>query len=173
MAEQSSPSPPRRRTPPPPPPQYVEVNCRSSGKTRRFAAGTDAGFAVALMNRKLKGTVAIASHIEAVKDGEEPIAFGPTSLLSNFGDGWKLQTVTLADLSSEVRNVQFQRMAKQTPPGPVSSVPDPAGRVSNPISFVYLVKIIFAFVLIFFLGTIFTLFLDNLPAFILFLKSII
>jgi len=62
--------------------------------------GTDAGFAVALINRKLKGTVVPASHIEAAKDGEEPIAFGPTSFLSDFGDGWKLQTVTLTDFSS-------------------------------------------------------------------------
>ncbi|RZB81459.1 hypothetical protein D0Y65_030953 [Glycine soja] len=113
MAQQSS--PPRRQTPPPS--QYLEVNCRSSGKIRRFAAGTGAGFAVALINRKLKGTVVAASHIEAVKDGkeEEPIAFGPTSLLSNFGEGWKLQTVTLTDLSSEVGNGQFQQMAMQKP----------------------------------------------------------
>ena len=81
--------------------QYLEVNCRSSGKTRRFAAGTDAGFAVALINRKLKkGGVPIALHIEAVKDGEEPIAFGPNSILAHFGDGWKLQTVTQTDLFS-------------------------------------------------------------------------
>ncbi|KAG4970849.1 hypothetical protein AAZX31_13G154300 [Glycine max] len=168
MAQQSS--PPRRQTPPPS--QYLEVNCRSSGKIRRFAAGTGAGFAVALINRKLKGTVVAASHIEAVKDGkeEEPIAFGPTSLLSNFGEGWKLQTVTLTDLSSEVGNGQFQQMAMQKP-GLVPGVPGPA-RVSNPISFVYLVKIMFAFILIFVLVAIFTLFLDNLPAFILFLKSI-
>ncbi|KAK7380791.1 hypothetical protein VNO78_33310 [Psophocarpus tetragonolobus] len=175
MTQQSppspSPSPPRRRTPPPPH-QYVEVNCRSSGKTRRFAAGTDAGFAVALINRKLKGTAVVASHIEAVKDGEEPIAFGPKSLLANFGDGWVLQTVTLTHLSSEVGNGQFQHMAKQTP-GLVSGVPDPARKVSNPISFVYLVKIMFALILIFVLGAVFTLFLDNLPDFILFLKSII
>ena len=142
MAQQSS--PPRRQTPPPS--QYLEVNCRSSGKIRRFAAGTGAGFAVALINRKLKGTVVAASHIEAVKDGkeEEPIAFGPTSLLSNFGEGWKLQTVTLTDLSSEVGNGQFQQMAMQKP-GLVPGVPGPA-RVSNPISFVYLVKIMFAFI---------------------------
>ncbi|TKY46333.1 hypothetical protein E2542_SST28371 [Spatholobus suberectus] len=173
MAKQSSPSPsPSRRQIPPPRPQYVEVNCRSSGKTRRFAAGTDAAFAVALINRMLKGTVAVASHIEAVKDGEEPIAFGPTSLISNFGEGWKLQTVTLTDLSSEVGKGQFQQMAMQAP-GLVSGVPGPARGVSNPISFVYLVRIIFAFILIFVLGAIFTLFLNNLPAFILFLKSIV
>ncbi|XP_017434398.1 uncharacterized protein LOC108341224 isoform X2 [Vigna angularis] len=176
MANQSSPSPspspspPRRRTPPPTP-QYVEVNCASSGMKRRFAMGTDAGFAVALINRKLKGKVVPASHIEAVKDGEEPIAFGPTSFLSDFGDGWKLQTVTLTDLSSEVRNGEFQQMRMQAP-GLVAGVPGTARSVSNPITFVYIVKIMFAFILIFVLGAIFTLFLDNLPAFILFLKSI-
>ncbi|XP_027358594.1 uncharacterized protein LOC113867450 isoform X2 [Abrus precatorius] len=166
-----SPSPPRQNSPPPP---YVEVNCRSSGKIRRFAVGTDAGFAVALINRKLKGAVAVASHIEAVKDGEEPIAFGPTSLLSNFGAGWNLQTVTLTDLlsSEEVRNGRVQQMAMQAP-GLVSGVPGPTRRVSKPVSFVYIVKIVFAFILIFVLGAIFTLFLDNLPAFILFVKSII
>ncbi|ESW23478.1 hypothetical protein PHAVU_004G050600 [Phaseolus vulgaris] len=169
MAQPSSPSPPPQQTPRPTP--YVEVNCASSGKKRRFAAGTDAGFAVALINRKLKGTVVPASHIEAVKDGEVPIAFGPTSFLSDFGDGWKLQTVTLTDLSSEVRNEQFQQMRMQAP-GLVSGVPGTARSVSNPITFVYIVKIIFAFILIFVLGAIFTLFLDNLPAFILSLKSI-
>lgn len=88
MAEVDSP-------PPPPPPQYLEVNCITSGKILRFAPGTDAGFAVALINRKLKRTVPLVTHIEAVKDGEEEeaIAFGPNAILSNFGEDWKLQTV--------------------------------------------------------------------------------
>lgn len=77
---------------------FIEVTCRSTGKTVRFAAGTDAGFAVSLINRKLKGLNQLATHIEAVKDGEqeeeeETIAFGPTAILSNFGENWKLQTV--------------------------------------------------------------------------------
>lgn len=79
----------------PSPPQYLEVTCSISGKTRRFAAGTDAGFAVALINRNLRGPIQVATHIEAVKDDEEPIAFGPNAILSNFGEGWKLQTVTI------------------------------------------------------------------------------
>lgn len=86
MAEEDS-------TPSQSPPQYLEVNCGSSGKTYRFAVGTDAGFAVALINRKLKGSA--ATHIEAVKGGEEPIAFGPNAILSHFGEGWKLQTQLL------------------------------------------------------------------------------
>lgn len=83
--------------PSPSPPQYLEVTCGISGKTRRFAAGTDAGFAVALISRnlKLKGPIQVATHIEAVKDDDEPIAFGPNAILSNFGEGWKLQTVTI------------------------------------------------------------------------------
>lgn len=76
--------------------QFVEVVCKSSGKARRFAAGTEAGFAVSLINRKVEGGP-IASHIEAVKEGEEPVGFGPNSILVNYGDGWKLQTVTGAE----------------------------------------------------------------------------
>ncbi|XAR69500.1 hypothetical protein NMG60_11001109 [Bertholletia excelsa] len=57
------PDPPRRLQP------FVEVVCRSSEKARRFAAGTEAGFAVSLINRKLGGSGPRALHIEAVKEG--------------------------------------------------------------------------------------------------------
>lgn len=73
---------------------------------RRFAAGTDAGFAVSLINKKLlldnisakssRSSPQLASHIEAVKpghDSEEPISFGPTASLVNYGSPWILQTV--------------------------------------------------------------------------------
>lgn len=76
--------------------------CKSSGKVRRFAAGTEAGFAVNLINKRLisdggggggGGNCVLATHLEAVKEGEEePISFGPTSLLVDYGSGWKLQT---------------------------------------------------------------------------------
>ncbi|TKY55954.1 hypothetical protein E2542_SST20379 [Spatholobus suberectus] len=82
----------------------MEVNCRSSIKTRPFTTGTATRFIVALINQKLKGMVAIASHLKAMKDGEESITFGPTSLLSNFGEGWKLQIVTFTDLSADKLN---------------------------------------------------------------------
>ncbi|XP_042485568.1 uncharacterized protein LOC122065783 isoform X2 [Macadamia integrifolia] len=80
---------------PPPlrPPPFLEVVCRSSGSIRRFAAGTDAGFALSLINRKLGLGIPLASHIEAVKEGEEPVSFGPTSVLADYGEGWTLQTV--------------------------------------------------------------------------------
>ncbi|XP_057445851.1 uncharacterized protein LOC130737994 [Lotus japonicus] len=164
MAEETSPSPP------PQPSQFHEVNCRISGKTWRFAVGTDAGFAVSLINRKLKGSVpVVVSHIEAVKNGEEePIAFGPNAVLSNFGEAWKLHTVP----SEEVRNGHVRLMATQTP-GLVSGFSGDEKMVFKPISFHYGVKIVFAFILIFVLGAIFTLFLDNLPALILYVKSIV
>jgi hypothetical protein len=75
----------------------VEVICTASGKTRRFSDGTEAGFALHLMNKKLEKEgifgIPLASHIEAVKEGEEPVSFGPNSLLVNYGLGWKLQTI--------------------------------------------------------------------------------
>lgn len=55
----------------------------------------------------------------------------------------------------------------------VSGVPGDERRESKPVSLLYIAKIVFAFILIFVLGAIFTLFLDNLPALILFVKSII
>ncbi|KAF8393717.1 hypothetical protein HHK36_019915 [Tetracentron sinense] len=73
--------------------KFLEVVCKSSAKTRRFADGTEAGFALSLINRKLDFGVPLALHIEAVKEGEEPISFGPNSILVDYGDGWKLQTI--------------------------------------------------------------------------------
>ncbi|CAJ2637290.1 unnamed protein product [Trifolium pratense] len=153
-------------------PPYLEVNCKTSGQILRFAPGTEAGFAVTLINRKLKGKVPLATHIEAVKDGkeEETIAFGPNAILSNFGQNWKLQTV---HSSEEQRNEHIQGMARQTSPRKhVSSVPRGESKVPDQINSVYIVKIVLAFILIFVLGAIFTLFLDNLPELIVFVKSI-
>ena len=68
---------------------------------RRFAPGTDAAFAVSLINKKLlldgvSSRPQLASHIEAVKpgnDSEEPISFGPTAPLLKLDSPWILQTV--------------------------------------------------------------------------------
>ncbi|KAF5193950.1 maltase-glucoamylase, intestinal protein [Thalictrum thalictroides] len=73
---------------------FLEITCKSSGKVRRFSVGTEAGFAVQCINQKVDSGVPLASYIEAVKEGEEPITFGPSSVLIDYGDGWKLQTVT-------------------------------------------------------------------------------
>ncbi|KAJ8435235.1 hypothetical protein Cgig2_015638 [Carnegiea gigantea] len=72
---------------------FLEVECTSSGKVRRFAQGTKAGFALSLINNKLEAGAPLGLYIEAVKDGEEPITFGPSSVLVSYGNGWRLQTV--------------------------------------------------------------------------------
>lgn len=77
--------------------QFLEVRCKRSGKTRRFAEGTEAGFAVELINRKLDSRSPLALHIEAIKEAQEPISFGPNAVLIDYGDGWQLQTVTEMD----------------------------------------------------------------------------
>lgn len=74
--------------------QFLEIACKSSGKVRRFAAGTEARFALYSINRKLTAGTLPALYIEAVKEGEEPVIFGPRTVLVNYGRGWKLQTVT-------------------------------------------------------------------------------
>ena len=53
----------------------------------RFAARTRTDYALLLMDKSL------ALGIEAVKEGEEPIKFGPESFLTNYGPGWSLQTI--------------------------------------------------------------------------------
>ncbi|KAL6225964.1 hypothetical protein ACLB2K_004812 [Fragaria x ananassa] len=77
---------------PTPRPPFVEVKCESSGMRRRFAIGTEAGFAASVINNKLGSVDSV--YIEAVKEGEEPITFGPNSLLVDYGHGWTLHTVT-------------------------------------------------------------------------------
>ncbi|KAL5708707.1 hypothetical protein ACHQM5_019473 [Ranunculus cassubicifolius] len=89
-------------------PHYLEIICKSSGKIRRFAVGTKAGFALQLINRKLSSGKAVAAYIEADKEGEEPIIFGPTAVLENFGDGWTLQTVLDEVTNDQVRNKLFR-----------------------------------------------------------------
>ncbi|XP_062093988.1 uncharacterized protein LOC133800021 [Humulus lupulus] len=158
----------------PSPPSFLEVKCNSSGKTRRFAVGTEAGFAVSVINRKLGMgmRLPLALHIEATREGHEPITFGPNSTLVNFGDCWILQTVTDLDFSGigHLENVgrpernpvpkvhDFSRLIKVTNTKPA-------------ISFVYFGKIVFAFTLLFVIGAIFTLALEYLPVFISFVNS--
>eukprot|EP00258_Populus_trichocarpa_P022763 XP_024438782.1 uncharacterized protein LOC7482379 isoform X2 [Populus trichocarpa] len=167
-------------SPPPPPPVlsfsifliqsccFLEVICKSLGKTSRFAAGTKAGFAVSLINRKLDVGAPFVLHIEAVKDGEEPISFGPDAVLVDYGNDWKLQTFTVLDYGGVRQAEHFQRIPKQQS----SDGSRPAKTATNPgISFLYMAKILVAFVLLFVLGASFTLALENLPRLILFINS--
>ncbi|KAK6942060.1 hypothetical protein RJ641_027437 [Dillenia turbinata] len=152
-------------------PPYVEVKCKSSGKRRRFAAGTEAGFAVSVINRKLDAGQSLAFFIEAVKQGEEePICFGPNSVLVDYGDGWSLQTVTLRD---GVGMREFISPPKLPFPSPKDSRnSNLAQRSAQPVmSLMYIGKILLAFVFIFVIGAIFTLFLENLPKLVLFINS--
>ncbi|PON75433.1 maltase-glucoamylase, intestinal protein [Trema orientale] len=175
MAEAEGPCP----TPSPSPsPSFLEVKCKSSGETRRFAVGTEAGFAVSVINRKLglglgDESLPLALHIEAIKQGQEPITFGPNSVLLSYGDGWILQTVTDLDFSGIGHVEDVARPVTSRVPsvnGPDSS--HIRKKVTKPaISLVYFGKIIFAFVLLFALGAIFTLALEYLPALISYAQS--
>ncbi|KAF4366375.1 hypothetical protein F8388_018823 [Cannabis sativa] len=167
MAEDEAPSPS---------PSFLEVKCNSSGKTRRFALGTEAGFAVSVINRKLgmgmEVGLPLALYIEATREGHEPITFGPNSTLVNFGDSWILHTVTDLD-SSGIGHVENVVRSERSP---VSKVRDRSRlvKVTNTkpaISLLYLGKIVFAFTLLFLIGAMFTLALEYLPVFISFVNS--
>ncbi|KAH7525059.1 hypothetical protein FEM48_Zijuj06G0184800 [Ziziphus jujuba var. spinosa] len=162
-----------------PPPSFLEVKCKSSGKIRRFAEGTEACFAVSLINRKLGKGAPQALYIEAIKEGdddEEPISFGPSSVLVDYRHGWKLHTVTELDLPgpSGIGNGEKIFQPRSVRPRNVNSsdsshlgkkAPKPA------ISYLYIGKIIVAFILMFVLAAIFTLALEKLPILLSFLSS--
>ncbi|XVE90223.1 hypothetical protein DITRI_Ditri20bG0061800 [Diplodiscus trichospermus] len=158
----------------PQPPPFLEVVCESYGKKCRFAAGTKAGFAVSLINRKLGIGAPLALHIEAVKEGEEPISFGPDAVIVSYGNGWKLQTVTEANFPG-IGNLQgVQGVSTQIPNIKNFDGSHPTKRASKPgISFLYIAKIVIAFILMFVLAGIFMLALDNLPTLILFINSLV
>ncbi|XP_048139005.1 uncharacterized protein LOC115737847 [Rhodamnia argentea] len=153
------------------PPPFLEVVCRSSGKRRRFAAGAEAGFAVRVMNKKLEGGSPFALYIEAVKEGEEAVAFGPNSALVDYGSGWRLQTVIEVDYTGGDKGEGFQQRMARSPLRNTdgSRVAKDVGKPT--ISLVYVGKILVAFILIFVLGAIFTLALEYLPMLILSIKS--
>ncbi|WCJ43563.1 hypothetical protein M5689_024295 [Euphorbia peplus] len=153
------------------PPQFLEVYCKSSGKTFRFAPGTKAGFAVSLLNKKLQIGSSFISHIEAVKDADEPISFGPDALLLHYGNAWKLRTVTELDFSGATK---ADRIRLIDPNERRTSSSHPANTVSaSGTSSLYFVKILFAFIALFVLGAVFTLALENLPRVILFINSFV
>uniref|UniRef100_A0A1D1Y5E6 DNA-directed RNA polymerase subunit beta n=1 Tax=Anthurium amnicola TaxID=1678845 RepID=A0A1D1Y5E6_9ARAE len=163
MPADSSSSPPRH------PPQFLEVECKSSGKVRRFAAGTEAGYALYLVNRKLDLGLPQALYIEAVKEGEEPVNFGPNAALVNYGQGWRLQTFTEDDLG------EMKRMKTRPKSFNASNAADPRetekriSKSSSNSSLVYIGKILLAFFILFILGGTLTLFLENLPTMISFI----
>ncbi|XP_074271041.1 uncharacterized protein LOC141594958 [Silene latifolia] len=132
---------------------FLEVMCKTSGITRRFAPGTKAGFALSLINNKLDAGAPLGVYIEAVKDGEESINFGPSSVLLSYGTAWKLQTVL--DGQPGVK----KREGTQTLNKPLSKK-----QVSEQsINLLYVGKILLVFLFIFLLGSAFIIVLENLP----------
>ena len=61
------------------------MTCKSSGKVRRFTAGTTARYTLHAINRKLEPGAPPALHVEAVRDSEEPISFSPSVALADYG----------------------------------------------------------------------------------------
>ncbi|KAI0508021.1 hypothetical protein KFK09_014155 [Dendrobium nobile] len=165
MAEQED---NRKELPGPSQPPFLEVLCKSCGEVRRFASGTDAGFAVYLINSKLGFGVPPALYIEAAKDGEESISFGPKAALVNYGEGWKLQT-TIEEVMKEGYETasQTQQIPKQIlslmKPSESNYIGKPAAGTSPTTGFQYIVKILIAFSLMFLLGGALVFFLENLP----------
>ncbi|CAI9099134.1 OLC1v1035905C2 [Oldenlandia corymbosa var. corymbosa] len=93
---------------------FLEVTCKRSGKIRRFAYGTEAGFAVKFTNKKseIDGDpgILLASYVEAVKEGEVPVIFGPNAPLVDYGPGWKLQTVLDEEGGAKGRSATTRRV---------------------------------------------------------------
>ncbi|KAE8660046.1 Cationic amino acid transporter 2 isoform 1 [Hibiscus syriacus] len=156
----------------PQPPPYFEVSCKISGKKTRFAPGTNAGFAVSLINRKLGIGAPVALYIESVKEGEEPIVFGPEAVLVNYGNGWNLQTVSDMDFSGIGMPERLREVPTPIPNGKKIDGSHSTKTISEQgINFVYIAKVLLAFVMMFMLGGVFMLALDSLPELILLLDS--
>ncbi len=72
--------------------QFVEIS-GPDGMKKRFATGTKASFAVDRFNSILKDPNLSVVCIAAVKEGEDPIEFGPDVELILFDATWTLQIV--------------------------------------------------------------------------------
>ena len=73
--------------------QFVEV-IGPDGKKKRFAQGTRAGFAVERFNKLIPNDSKPVVCIQAYKDGEEPIEYGPDVELFLYDKAWILQSVS-------------------------------------------------------------------------------
>ncbi|KAF5823524.1 hypothetical protein HanRHA438_Chr01g0040131 [Helianthus annuus] len=148
---------------------YLEVNCTSSSKIRRFSAGTEAGFALHLINKKLDDGLPVASYIEAVKEGEEPVSFGRNSVLVCYGHGWKLQTVTEPE-GARARGRIRRTINHESSPLFSDELHSTKSLLPSVIGVHYIAKVLLAFVLLFVFGAVFTLALENLPRLLIFIN---
>ncbi|KAG6537604.1 uncharacterized protein LOC122035838 [Zingiber officinale] len=146
---------------------FLEVYCWSSGKVRRFAAGTAAGYALLVINKKLDAGDCQALLIEAAKEGEEPVVFGPNAVLINYGKGWKLQTVTAEGYKEAIGEHQRSKISPdimQSPNSKSLEKPETMGQQSSTFNLLYISKILLVFALMFMFGGALTFLLENLPA---------
>ncbi|XP_070021071.1 uncharacterized protein LOC107799842 isoform X1 [Nicotiana tabacum] len=146
---------------------FVEVICKCTDKTWRFAAGTEAKFALKFINDSRIDSILAnppVAYIEAVKDGEVSVIFGPNSILVNYGKGWKLQPATETTTGFSRGMPDDYAAAQPAYVPPVSDNSHSARRKSQAaVSPLYIGKILLVFFLMFLIGTLFTLFLENLP----------
>nr|GEW02077.1 serine hydroxymethyltransferase [Tanacetum cinerariifolium] len=163
------------------PPSYLEVKCTSTKKVRRFSVGTEAAFALKVINAKIGDEgLPMGLYIEAVKDGEESVSFGPNSVLVSYGDGWKLQTVMHACrvlmYSNHAGGGARARPSIRTPkhessPLGMDELQSTKGLLPSNIGPDYIWKVLLAFVFLFVFGAVFTLALENLPKFLIYINS--
>ncbi|KAJ8570575.1 hypothetical protein K7X08_037547 [Anisodus acutangulus] len=135
--------------------------------TWRFAAGTEAKFPLKFINgSRIDSILANPSvtYIEAVKDGEVPVIFGPNSILVNYGKGWKLQPVTETTTGFSRGMPDDYAAVRSAYVPPVSDNSHSARRKSQvALSPINIGKMFLVFILMFLIGAAFTLLLDNLP----------
>ncbi|XP_076901166.1 uncharacterized protein LOC143555518 isoform X3 [Bidens hawaiensis] len=113
----------------------------------------------------------MALYIEAVKEGQEPVSFGPNSLLVSYGHGWKLQTVTEPQVGARARASVRRTTDTESSPLGVNELHSTKGLLPSVIGVQYIAKVLLAFVLLFVFGAVFTLALENLPRFLIFINS--
>lgn len=134
----------------------------------RFAAGTKAGFAVDRISSRLSESIVC---IQATKEGEEPVEFGPNAHLVNYGDGWILCTLQSESQScpksspKKRPDISGNQSFNTKHVDPSTLYPGgklPPGR-SAEMTFEYVGKIALCFVFMLLLGTILKTLLEQLP----------
>ena len=92
--------------------QFVEV-WGPDGRSRRFAPGTRASFAVERFNKKLVDAVKPVVCVEAFKEGEDAVEFGPDAELVSMCT-WDLRVVQEGVMCSSVPDKSVIYLASLT-----------------------------------------------------------
>ncbi|PWA46699.1 hypothetical protein CTI12_AA505960 [Artemisia annua] len=110
-------------------------------------------------------------YIEAVKDGEESVSFGPNSVLVSYGEGWKLQMVAETQGGARARPSIRRTPKYESSPLGMDELQSTKGLLPSNIGPGYIAKVLLAFAFLFVFGAIFTLALENLPKFLIYINS--